>query len=150
MNSLHVQSTETSGVNVTISDVGESFGDCIELYFKNSLEEDVYLAVWDAAGEDELTKNIFKVFSSAGELYPYTGKMIKRSEPSLKEIIKIPSGGDLTLRAKLNKYYKVTGSIGKISYSAFVPLYTVNDGKVTIKEFKQLDSNSLGIKMSSK
>jgi len=31
MNSVQAQSDEMSGVSVTISDVGENFGDCIEL-----------------------------------------------------------------------------------------------------------------------
>jgi len=143
MNSVQAQSDEMSGVSVTISDVGENFGDCIELAFRNSLVDNIYLAIWDVAGEGELTKNLFQVYSPEGGLYPYVGKMIKRPEPSKKQMLSISSGGSLTLKVELNQFYKITSSVGKVAYSAFVPIYTVVDGKVALKGMKQLDSNDL-------
>lgn len=143
MNNLYAQNTEASGVSVFLYDIGSQFADCVELSFKNTFAHTIYLASWDTASGKELTKDLFNLSSPSGEIYKYSGKLVKQAEPTLGQMTGIQPNGYLNVKIAPTGFYNITGRIAKIAYSAFIPLYIENNGQVSVQEFVQLNSNEL-------
>jgi hypothetical protein len=143
MNNLYAQNTGAAGVSVFLYDLGDQFADCVELSFKNTFAHTIYLAPWDTASGKELTKDLFNISSPTGEVYKYSGKLVKQAEPTPGQMTGIQPNSYLNVKIAPTQFYNITGQIEKIAYSAFIPLYIEDNGRVSVQKFIQLNSNEL-------